>query len=116
MDLTHSSDELPSLMCDLKFSLYERLASKIKNSLKSSRKSSPEVRIDMDFDRYLYNRDMKSLGQLKEKKGGNEVYSIIHYSDLNAVLGAKWFMRGLNEAGDFCYAIKETVRGKVTVD
>ena len=33
--------------------------------------------------------------------------SIINYSDLNAVLGAKWFIRGLNEAGDFCY---ETVR------
>ena len=50
------------------------------------------------------------MGQLKEKKRGSEVYSIVNYSDLNAVLGAKWFIRGLNEAGDFCYAFKETVR------
>lgn len=50
------------------------------------------MRIDIDFDQELYNRDMKKMGQLKEKKRGSEVYSIVNYSDLNAVLGAKWFI------------------------
>ena len=66
VDLT---DQLPSLTgSSLGFSLYEQLASKVKKSLKSPRMSSPEVRIDIDFDQELYNRDMKKLGQLKEKK------------------------------------------------
>ena len=64
----------------------------------------------MDFDYEIYNRDMKSLGQLKEMKGGNEIYSIVHYGDLDAVLGPKWFIRGLNDAGDFCYIILNTAR------
>jgi hypothetical protein len=110
VDLTRPSDQLPTLTSSLGFSLYDRLASKIKNSLRSPRKSSPEVRIDMDFDYEIYNRDMKSLGQLKEMKGGNEIYSIVHYGDLDAVLGPKWFIRGLNDAGDFCYTILNTVR------
>ena len=105
VDLAHPSDQLPTLTSSPGFSLYDRLASRIKNSLKSPRKSSPEVRIDIDFDCELFNRDMKRLGQPKEKKSGNEVYSIVHYSDLDTVLGAKWFIRGLNDAGDFCYAI-----------
>ena len=109
IDLTRP-DQLPTLTSSLGFSLYDRLASKIKNSLRSSRKSNPVVRIDMDFDYEIYNRDMKTLGQLKEMKGGDEVYSIVHYGDLDTVLGPKWFIRGLNDAGDFCYTILNTVR------
>ena len=38
------------------------------------------------------------------------MYTIVHYSDLDEALGSKWFIRGLNESGDFCYAILGTVR------
>ena len=47
------------------FSLYGQLASKITNSLKKSRKSSPEVRIDIEFDKDLFDRDMRRLGRFK---------------------------------------------------
>ena len=92
------------------FSLYGQLASKIKNSLKSSRKSNPEVRIDIEFDKDLFDREMRRLGKFKQKYGGNDMYTIAHYSDLDEALGSKWFIRGLNERGDFCYAILDTVR------
>ena len=32
------------------------------------------------------------------------------YSDLDSLLGKKWFIRGINESGDFCYVMLETVR------
>ena len=74
------------------FSLYGQLASKIKNSLKSSRKSSPEVRIDIEFDKDLFDREMRRLGKFKQKYHGNDMYTIAHYSDLDEALGSKWFI------------------------
>ena len=36
-------------------------------------------------------------------------YSIRHYRDLDSVLGEKWYLRVVNEAGDCSYVIRETV-------
>ena len=99
-DLTSSTSD---------FSLYRQLSLKIKRSLKSSRKSNPEVRIDMDFDKYVYDEHMRRLGTHKKKYRGNDAYHINHYSDLDKLLESKWFIRGINSHGDFCYAILDTV-------
>ena len=37
------------------------------------------------------------------------IYTIRHYSDLYSLLGSKWFIRGINENGDFCYVVLDTV-------
>ena len=52
---------------------------------------------------------MKEKGTLKKKHCGKEMYGITKYGDLDSLLGSKWFIRGLNESGDFCYAILKTV-------
>ena len=90
------------------FSLHQELALAIKSRLQSSRKGSPEVKIVMDFDKTVYESGLKVLGTLKKERG-IEKYIIKTYSDLDTILGEKWYIRGLNVNGDFCYAIKETV-------
>ena len=90
------------------FNLYQQLTLKIKMSLQSSRKGNLEVRIVMDFDKLQFDGGIKQVGLLKTKKG-QEKYTIKNYSDLDEFLGRKWFIRGLNSNGDFCYAILKTV-------
>ena len=85
------------------FSLYQELAIKIKSSLISTRKGSPEVKIEMCFDKPLFDQGLKTRGILKRICRGIAYYTISSYSDLNDLLGDKWFIRGLNAAGDFCY-------------
>ena len=53
--------------------------------------------------------EMKEKGTLKKKHRGKEIYGITKYGELDNLLGRKWFIRGLNENGDFCYAILKTV-------
>ena len=85
------------------FSLHQELAIKIKSSLISTRKGSPEVKIEMCFDKLLFDQGLKTRGTLKRMFRGIAYYTISSYSDLNDLLGDKWFIRGLNAAGDFCY-------------
>ena len=84
------------------------MARKIKLALKSSRKTSPEARIELPFDQTMFE-EMKGKGTLKKKHRGKEIYGITKCGDLDNLLGSKWFIRGLNESGDFCYAILNTV-------
>ena len=72
----------------------QQLALKIKMNLQSSRKCDPEVKIVMDFDKLLLNVGLKQLCTLKSRKKGLEKYAITKYSDLDALLGSKWFIRG----------------------
>ena len=85
------------------FSLYEELAMKIKASLISTRKGTPEVRIEMGFNKLIFDEGLKARGTLKKVCRGISYYTISAYSDLNDLLGSRWFIRGLNAAGDFCY-------------
>ena len=88
------------------------LASKIKSNLSSSRKNSPEVRIEVPFDKGLYdsNTSLKAKGREFKVVRGVMHYSLSSYSDLNPILGKNWHVKGINEAGDCCYVILETVR------
>ena len=92
------------------FSLHKELASRIKTSLTSSRKGSPEVKVEMPFDRGLFEEGLKAKGQVVGKIRGNVQYSISSYADLDSVLGKNWHLRGFNPAGDCCYPILETIR------
>ena len=48
------------------FSLHQELAIKIKSSLIRTRKGSPEVKIEMCFDKLLFDQGLKTQGTLKE--------------------------------------------------
>ena len=56
----------PKLLISLTFSLYQELALKIKRSLQGSRKASPEVRIETDFDNIIFDGGFKRVGKLRK--------------------------------------------------
>ena len=97
----------PTYLLSDTFSLHQELALAIKSRLQSTRRGSPEVKIVMDFDKTVYESGLKVLGTLKKRERGIDKYVINNYSDLDTILGEKWYMRGLNVNGDFCYVIKE---------
>ena len=85
------------------------LALKLKSSLVSQRRSNPAVKIEMIFDKIVFDEGLKSMGYHKCRKRGIDHYTIQNYSDLDDIFGKNWHYRGLNELGDFCYIICETI-------
>ena len=104
------SEDQPSHLLSSSYSLYQELALLIKTSLQSSRKGNPEVKLSMSFDKVQFDGGIRQLGTLKCEERGVKKYTIRHYSDLDSILGRKWFIRGVNEHGDFCYVMRDTVR------
>ena len=91
------------------FSLYRKLANKIKASLKSGRKESPIVKIEMPFDRITFDGGLGLCGVKQSYMRGSQRYTISTYKKLNHLLGVDWHVRGINENGDFCYVILNTL-------
>ena len=56
----------------------------------------------------LYQGGLKSLGYLKKRERGHEVYGIKAYKDLIPLFGENWHIRIKNKQLDFCYASLET--------
>ena len=46
----------------------------------------------------------------KEKKGTKVFYSLSCLTKLDDLLGDRWYIRGINSAGDFCYVEPDSVR------
>lgn len=63
----------------------------------------------MDFDEIIFNGGLKRAGKLRNVQRGVDVYSITAYSDLDDLLGSKWFICCFNSNGDFGYAMLKTV-------
>ena len=91
------------------FSLYTELRYQIKRALNSGSRKDPAVRIELAFDRVLFDGGLAKHGYMKKSERGHEVYGIKHFSSLAAVLGDKWHIRILNEHSDFCYVNLQTV-------
>ena len=102
-DVVDLSGNIPQPLLSTTFSLYQELACKIKSALTSSRKASPEAKSELPFDETMFE-EIKAKGTLKKNYRGREMYGITKYGDLDNQLGSKWFIRGLNESGDFCYS------------
>lgn len=92
-----------------RFALYYELSIRIKTALNSSRKASPNVRIDLPFDKIEFNGGLRAYGVKKHFLRGIQHYTIEKYQDLNELLGVDWHCRGTNVNGDFCYAILNTI-------
>ena len=91
------------------FSLYNELGSRIKSSLMSQRKESPTVRIELPFDKVLFEGELKACGKELRHFCGVQRYKITKYADLNPLLGQNWHLHGINSNGDFCYVILSTL-------
>ena len=89
------------------FSLYEELAYKIKSLLWSSRKGDPVCCISMTFDTIHFDGLIRR-GTLV--KGQHSQYTLSTLTKLDDILGQRWYIRGINVAGDFCYVKPGTVR------
>ena len=90
--------------------LHQELAYRIKSSLSSSRKSSPEVRIEVPFDKNVFDEGLRAKAREVDcAVKGNKQYTISSYDDLDDLLGKNWHVRGLNPAGDCCYPILDTI-------
>ena len=87
-----------------KFCLYKELAYRVKALLCSSRKGNPLCRVVMSFDIIYFEglirrgTKMCSTGQRK-----SEVYQLSSLTKLDDLLGERWYIRGINATGDFCY-------------
>ena len=90
--------------------LYEQLATNIKSQLVSYRKRSPYCRISMNFDCiYFEGLIQRGLVISRTKHLRQQVYTVTRLSKLNDILGQRWYIRGLNSSGDFCYIKPNTV-------
>ena len=92
------------------FDPHRELAFQIKASLDSGHRKAVDVRLDMPFDRLLFNGGLKQKAVHIRSSHGHEIYGIKHYSDLDSLLGKGWHMRALNPCLDFCYVNLETVQ------
>ena len=91
------------------FDIHQQLAYAVKASLVSSRDKDPAVRIEVPFDRLMFQGGLKTAGKFVKKVRDEEQYTINQYEDLVPFLGERWFIRGINAHLDFCAVIKETV-------
>ena len=88
------------------FSLFEELAFRIKSLLSSNRKGDPVCRIIMPFDAVSFDSLLirsKALPKARLRK----IYTVAKFDD---ILGDRWYIRGLNLEGDFCFIIPGSVK------
>ena len=76
-------------------SLYKILADRIKLSLSSNRRSAPSVRIDIPFNRVMFEGVLAKCGT--RKGSGKRVrYTVQEYKALHSILGKGWHWIRLN--------------------
>ena len=93
------------------YSCHTELAYQVKLALNSSRKGSPEVRLEVAMDLLMFRGGLAHYGtKLPACVRQQPVYGITQYSNLEPLLGKGWHLRVLNKGGHFCYCAKESVQ------
>ena len=94
-----------------KFCLYEELANSIKSLLVSKRKGDPVCCVTMNFDTIYFDGLVSRCTLIKSSKESRaKYYTLSAFSKLNDLLGPRWYIRGINAAGDFCYVKPGSVK------
>ena len=92
-----------------RFCFYNELRNNIKSMLVAKRKGDPVCTIVMNFDKVyfkgLIRRSVKTNG-----RRNRDVYQLSSLSKLDDILGERWYVRGLNANGDFCYVQPKAVK------
>ena len=109
-DIAEIVETQPDVEPYVPFDAHRELAYQIVLALDSKHRSDPDVRIELPFDKLLFEGGLKQYGKLLCKSRGHDVYTIQSYSALAPLLGDKWHMRGLNERLNFCYVNLKTVQ------
>jgi len=60
----------------------------------------------MGFDTIHFN----GLAMCGVKNLKQNVYTLVALTKLDDILGSRWYIRGINTAGDFCYVEPKTVK------
>ena len=99
-----SLEDRAGLFCDC-------LSKKIKRSLYSLKRESPEVRVGQEVENDVFNHLFKNIGTVKINKG-RKVHCVDSHVEpsLNNLFGNKWSERILNANGDFCNIVKGTIQ------
>ena len=91
----------------LSFVFSKNLRAKLNSPLVSGRKGDPVCSIVVSFDTLRF----EALIRRGASNGGKwEVYGLSSLSKLDDLLGERWYVRGINSAGDFCYIEPGTVK------
>jgi len=85
-----------------KLCLFKELACNIKLSLFSHRKGDPVCSLTLSFDS-LHFEALVHRAIRRGTRGKTVMYGLSSLSKLDDLLGDRWYIRGLNRAGDFCY-------------
>ena len=88
-------------------SLYEQLANKIKSVLVCSLKGDPACHISMPFDSIHFDGLSRRAITVQGKA---RLFTLTKLTNLDDILGHRWYIRGVNSAGDFSYIKPETLR------
>jgi len=66
----------------------------------------------MHFDSiYFEGLNQRGILQLSRQKNCRKhIYTVAKLSKLNDILGHRWYIRGLNKHGDFCYVCPSSVQ------
>ena len=91
------------------FDHHQQLAYAIKSSLYSGRDRDPSMRLEIPFDKLMFQGGMKMAGKFVKVVEGEEHYTIDHHEDLSPLIGERWFIRGINSHLDFCAVVAKTV-------
>ena len=93
---------------ELELSLLRTLACNIKQKLVLSRKEEPLVQIRLPFDAFAFKVLKQKRKSLKQPYS-HSTCTIRQYSDLNELLGDRWYIRIVNSNGDFSQVLLETI-------
>ena len=88
-------------------SLYEQLAYKIKSLLLCSLKGDPACNINMPFDSIHFDGLIRRSIPVQDRA---KSFTVTKLTNLDELLGRRWYIRGVNAAGDFSYVKPETSR------
>ena len=111
-----SADGTPPFSCQpelptfTKYCLYKEIAFRIKSMLYSNRKADPLCSILMSFDTVHFEGLIRRGIRRNEVGGKKEMYGLALLTKLDDLLGEMWYIRGLNDVGDFCYIEPSTVK------
>ena len=104
-DERHEGDfDDPQSLNRTQFCLYDELDSRIKSLLLCGRKADPVCRISMTFDTiYFDGLIRRSKPVPRSRRSKCQLYTVPNLSRLDDILGHRWYIRGINTAGDFCF-------------
>ena len=91
------------------FCLYDELAKRINMLLMSNRKGDPLCSVCMSFDSICFY-GLARCSTIATSTSKKQYFTVRVLTDLDDLLGQRWYIRGLNMAGDFCYVLPGTVK------